>query len=112
MDWVAGLGSGDGVRRSVAAGASRGRHGPGNVVPAGAGHRDGHDGRDVGAGRARGGALATVAAVGELVVVETASQLGLLEVSSNVLVRHLLHASLEQVHFLKMMLVRCIETRG
>jgi len=38
--------------------------------------------------------------VAELMVMKAASQLGLLEVSSDVLVRHLLHACLEQIRFL------------
>jgi hypothetical protein len=52
----------------------------------------------------RGGALAAVAAVGQLVEVEAASKLRLLEVSSNVLVGHLLHAGLEEVVLLKVTL--------
>jgi hypothetical protein len=57
-----------------------------------------------GAARSGGGyravALAAVAAVGELVVVQAAGKLSLLEVCSNMLVRHLLHAGLEEVVFL------------
>lgn len=55
---------------------------------------------------ARGGrgdrvvALAAVATVRELVVVEAAGELSLLEVCCNVLVRHLLHTGLEEVVFL------------
>lgn len=69
------------------------------------GRRDGgeHDGRVTrggGRGRHRGRALAPVAAMAELVVVQAASELRLLEVGSNVLVRHLLKSGLEQVHFL------------
>jgi hypothetical protein len=57
-------------------------------------------------GAARGGrghgvvALAAVAAVRELVVVQAAGKLSLLEVGSNVLVWHLLHAGLKKVVFL------------
>ena len=41
-----------------------------------------------------------MASVGELVVVQTACKFGLLEMSSNVLVGHLLHAGLKKVGFL------------
>jgi hypothetical protein len=47
--------------------------------------------------RHRRGAAATVAAVGQLVEVQTAGKLSLLEVQGNVLVGHLLHAGLKQV---------------
>jgi len=54
-----------------------------------------------GAARGRGGhrrgALATVATVRQLMEVQAAGKLGLLEVCSNVLVGHLLHAGLEEV---------------
>lgn len=50
-----------------------------------------------GVGRDRVVALAAVATVRKLVVVQAACKLGLLEVSSNVLVRHLLHAGLKKV---------------
>jgi hypothetical protein len=46
-----------------------------------------------------------MASVGELVVVETAGQLGLLEVCSDVLVGHLLHAGLEEIVFLLLLVV-------
>jgi len=38
-----------------------------------------------------------MATVGQLVEVQTAGEFGLLEMSSNVLVGHLLHASLKQI---------------
>jgi hypothetical protein len=42
-----------------------------------------------------------MASVGQLVEVEAAGKLGLLEVCSNVLVRHLLHAGLKEIVFLQ-----------
>lgn len=45
-----------------------------------------------------------MASVRQLVEVEAAGKLRLLEVSSNVLVGHLLHAGLEEVVFLEVML--------
>lgn len=59
--------------------------------------------RRLAGGAARGrrrngrGALTAMASVRQLVVVQTAGQLGLLEVGGNVLVGHLLHACLKQV---------------
>lgn len=69
------------------------------------GRRDGgeHDGRVTrrgGRGRHGGRALAPIAAMAELVVVQAASELGLLEVGGNVLVGHLLKSGLEQIDFL------------
>lgn len=69
------------------------------------GRRDGgeHDGR-VSSGRRRGRhggrALTPVAAMAELVVVQAASELGLLEMGGDVLVGHLLKPGLEQIDFL------------
>lgn len=48
----------------------------------------------------RSGPLAPVAAVAELMVVQTAGKLGLLEVRRDMLVGHLLKPSLEEVDFL------------
>jgi len=53
-----------------------------------------------GARRDRRRPLPTVAAVAELVVVKAACELRLLQVCGDVLVRHLLQASLEEIHFL------------
>jgi hypothetical protein len=53
-----------------------------------------------GVGGDRAVALAAMATVRELVVVQAACKLGLLEVSCNMLVGHLLHASLKKVGFL------------
>jgi hypothetical protein len=55
------------------------------------------NGAERGYRRHRRGAAAAVAAVGQLVEVQTAGKLSLLEVQGNVLVRHLLHAGLKQV---------------
>lgn len=51
-------------------------------------------------GRHGGGALAPVAAMAELVVVQAASKLSLLEVGGDMLVGHLLKSGLEQIDFL------------
>lgn len=62
-----------------------------------------HDGRvSRGRGRRRHGgrALTPVAAMAELVVVQAASELSLLEVGGDVLVGHLLKSGLEQIDFL------------
>lgn len=53
-----------------------------------------------GARRDRGRPLAAVAAVAELVVVKAAGKLRLLQMGSDVLVRHLLEPGLEKVYFL------------
>jgi hypothetical protein len=53
-----------------------------------------------GDGRAREVALAAAAAVGDLVVVEAAGQLRLVQMGGDVLVGHLLEASLKKVCFL------------
>jgi hypothetical protein len=51
-----------------------------------------------GSGRGHGrGSLAAVATVRELVKVQAASKLGLLEMGSDMLVRHLLHAGLKEI---------------
>lgn len=50
-----------------------------------------------GIGRDRRGALAAVATMGQLMVMKAAGELGLLEVCSNVLIWHLLHAGLEEI---------------
>jgi hypothetical protein len=67
-------------------------------------HGDWHDGRvNHGASTRRGdrvGPLAAVTSVRQLVVVKTACQLSLFQVSSDVLVRHLLETSLEKIHLL------------
>jgi hypothetical protein len=42
-----------------------------------------------------------MASVGQLVEVKAAGKLGLLEVCSDVLVRHLLHAGLKEIVFLE-----------
>lgn len=86
----------------AAEGAGRGHAAAGGLVD---GARDGrgHDGGVASRRRARGHGgrpLAAVAAVAELVVVQAAGELGLLEVGGDVLVRHLLQAGLEQVDFL------------
>jgi hypothetical protein len=47
------------------------------------------------------GALATVATVRELVKVQAAGKFGLLQVCSDMFVRHLLHAGLKEVVFLE-----------
>lgn len=66
-----------------------------------------HGGVTVGARRGvrgdGGSPLAAVASVRELVIVETASKLRLLEVGSDMLVGHLLHSSLEEVVLLQEM---------
>ena len=51
------------------------------------------------------GALATVAAVAELVVMETAGKLRLLQVGRDMLVGHFLHPRLEQISFLHTVIV-------
>lgn len=88
---------------AVADDGTQGGHATARCLVDGARDRGGHDGR-VAAGRAARGhgccSLAAVAAVAELVVVETACELRLLQVSSNVLVRHLLETSLEEIDFL------------
>lgn len=63
-------------------------HGVGGILAGGAAR----SGRGHG-----GGSLAAMAAVGQLVEVQAAGKLRLLEVGSDVLVRHLLHAGLEEV---------------
>lgn len=67
-------------------------------------HGDWHDGRvNHGASTRRGdrvGPLAAVTSVRQLVVVKTACQLSLFQVSSDVLVRHFLETSLEKIHLL------------
>jgi hypothetical protein len=45
--------------------------------------------------------LAAVAPMRKLVVVKTASQLGLFQVSGNMFIRHFLEAGLEKVNFLQ-----------
>lgn len=45
--------------------------------------------------------LAAVTSVGKLVIVKATSQLGLFQVSGNVLIRHLLETGLEEIHFLQ-----------
>jgi hypothetical protein len=63
-----------------------------------------HDGRvsdSAGAGGDGAATLAAVAPMRKLVVVETASQLSLFQVSGNVFVGHLLETSLEKINFLK-----------
>lgn len=62
-------------------------------------HHGGVAGRGAAGGHG-GGALATVAAVAELVVVQAACELGLLQVRGDVLVGHLLQAGLEQINLL------------
>jgi hypothetical protein len=62
-----------------------------------------HDGRVSDSASAGGDGAATLAAVapmGKLVVVKTASQLSLFQVSGNVFVGHLLEASLKKINFL------------
>lgn len=53
-----------------------------------------------GRGRHGGCALAAVATMAKLVVVQATGQLGLLEVSGNVLVGHFLKTSLQQIDLL------------
>lgn len=85
------------------------RAGGGDAAAAGAlvdrrGDAREHHGRVAGRGAAGGhggGALAAVAAVAELVVVQAAGELGLLQVRGDVLVGHLLQAGLKQVNLLK-----------
>jgi len=64
-----------------------------------------HDGRvNHGASTRRGdrvGPLAAVTPVRQLVVVKTACQLSLFQVSSDMLIRHLLETSLEKIHLLR-----------
>ena len=67
-------------------------------------HRGSHDGRVGSRSSARGskrvGSLAAVASVGKLMIVKAARELSLFQVSSNVLVGHLLKTSLKKIHFL------------
>lgn len=53
-----------------------------------------------GAGGDRSGPLAAIAAVGELMIMEAAGQLGLFQMSGDVLVGHFLETGLEKVDFL------------
>jgi len=56
-----------------------------------------------GAGRGhRTGSLAAIASVGKLMIVKTASQLGLFQVSGNMFVGHFLEASLKEINFLQL----------
>jgi hypothetical protein len=91
------------LRRIIVGRWGDGLHGA--ILVDGRWHRVGHDGRvsdRPGTGRSdRVGTLAAVAPMRQLVVVKTASQLSLFQVSGNVFVRHLLEASLEKVNFLK-----------
>lgn len=67
-------------------------------------HGVAHDGRmsnSVGAGGDRATTLAAVAPMRKLVVVKTASQLSLFQVSGNVFIWHFLEAGLEKVNFLQ-----------
>jgi len=81
-------------------GVVRGWVGDGGVLVDGGGRDGVHEWGAGGRARDGGGALATVGAVRQLVVVETASQFGLLEVGGDVLVGHLLKTSLEEIDFL------------
>lgn len=98
---------GSGRDRREAVRAARGRNGARSRLSDRGGHRGLHD-RGVVRGRTRRdrsrALLAAVAAVAKLVVVQAASQLGLLQVSGNVLVGHLLETSLEEINFLFLVL--------
>lgn len=75
------------------------------VLADGRGHSMCHFGRvDSRAGTGRGDgacSLAAVASMRELMVMKTASQLSLFQVSGNVLVGHLLETSLKKIDFLQ-----------
>jgi hypothetical protein len=76
----------------------------GTILVDGRWHGVVHDGRvrnSAGAGGDGSTTLAAVAPMRQLVVVETASQLSLFQVSGNVFVGHLLEAGLEKINFLK-----------
>lgn len=89
--------------RRVAGEGARGRHAAAGGLVDRARDGGGHYGGVAGRGRAgghRGRPLAAVAAVAQLVVVQAARELRLLQVGGDVLVGHLLQAGLEQVDFL------------
>lgn len=65
-----------------------------------AGHGRSKGWRSVGTGRSRGCPLAATTSMGELVVVQTASELSLVEVGGDVLVGHLLETSAKKICFL------------
>lgn len=89
----------------------RRRDGPRRRLASRRGHAHGHDGR-LTCRRARGGrvcSLAAVVAMTELVVVEATGKLRLLEMSGDMLVGHLLHASLQEVQLLYDLVSACVD---
>lgn len=90
------------LRRVVISRWGDGMHGA--VLVDGGWHGMVHDGRvrhGSSAGGHRSTTLAAVATMRQLVVVKTAGQLSLFQVSGNVFVGHLLEASLEKINFLQ-----------
>lgn len=68
------------------------------------GHRSSHDGGVRRRSSARGSkgvcSLSAIASMGKLMIVKAARKLGLFQVSSNVLIRHLLETGLKKIYFL------------